>query len=62
MLWIPILVVTYNISEKELFVDIARQVTVENVKFETHSYGLQSSKKGHDSRHAQKTKLSIKIF
>ena len=32
LLWIPILVVTYNISEKKLFVDIARQVIVENVK------------------------------
>ena len=62
LLWIPILVVTYNISEKEFFVDIVRQVIVENVKFETHSYGLQSSKKGYDSRHVQKTKLSFKIF
>ena len=62
MLWILILVVTYNISEKELSVDIARQVIVENVKFETHDYDLQSSKKGHDSRHVQKTKLSFKIF
>ena len=28
--------------EKKLFVDVARQVIVENIKFETHGYGLQS--------------------
>ena len=29
------LVATYNISEEKMFVDIARQIIVENIKFET---------------------------
>ena len=38
-----LLLATYNISEKKkLFVDVARQIIVEDTKFETHSYGLQS--------------------
>ena len=60
--WTPILVGTYNIFEKKLFVDIARQVILQNVKFETHSYALQSSKKDHATRHALRTKLSFKSF
>ena len=31
----PILVATYNISEKKMFEVIARQIIEENVKFET---------------------------
>lgn len=31
----PILVVTYNISEEKMFVDIARQIIMKNIKFET---------------------------
>ena len=31
MWWIA----TYNISEEKMFVDIARQIIVENIKFET---------------------------
>ena len=29
-------------TRKKMFIDISRQVIVENIKFETHSYGLQS--------------------
>ena len=47
--------------KKKLFVDIARQVIVENVKFKTYSYGLQSCKKGNDSRHAQKLRFPLKV-
>ena len=32
---IPILVATYNISEEKIFVVIARQIIVENIKLET---------------------------
>ena len=33
--WIPILIATYNISEEKMFMGIASQIIVENVKFET---------------------------
>ena len=29
------LVANYNISEEKIFVDIARQIVMENIKFET---------------------------
>ena len=34
---------------------------MENVKFKTYSYGLQSCKKGNDSRHAQKLRFPLKV-
>ena len=42
-------------SEKKLFLDVAHHVFVENIKFETRSYGRPA-------RRALKTKLYIKIF
>ena len=56
------MVVTYYISEEKMFVDIARQIIVENIKLETHSYGLQSNKKDPATRYVLKTKLSFKSF
>ena len=44
-----------------MFVDVARQIIVENIKFETHGYGLQLSKKDLATRHVLKTKRSLKI-
>ena len=46
----------------KMLVDIANQVIVENIKFETHSYGLQSCKKDLASRHGLNTRLSFKSF
>ena len=46
-----------------MFIEVARQVIVENIKFEAHSSGLQCySKKDLDTRRALKTKLSFKSF
>ena len=56
-LWlIPILETTYNISEKNIFIDDARQVIVKNIKFETHS------KKDNTTGSALKFKPSFKSF